>query len=362
MLPIAQTFSIDKSLKEAPPKNPKGLKFLKRVVVDLDKDLIIDDDKQARHKHCHADHVRDIHDSMSINGWIYNQQPPWGTFDTKSMKYILHDGFHRTHAAKKSNWHNILLDVYEAESNLATVIYQLKSNENHTPKRGSDEGDIVNAALQAMRDKLLASDDNSIREFVKETAGHLSKHKKETILVKIKNSCPDSKYRTYFTKGVGPNNLSTACKYEFGIPYGGDANYHDTGAFGYVTTEKTGRMTMMNAIKLMAETYEDQKIGVFTENKIPPVLIFAYIEAPGHNFTLREQREVWQNSFNKTLELLKSFFEFQTGKKFDKDFPIKFGGFLPQLIDKDPAKGGNPIETTIVDINSKSVDWKKLLK
>lgn len=361
-LPLNTKFLVEKSLKEAPPKIPKGMKFSKRIVVNLDKDLIIDDKRQRRYKHCHADHVRDIADSMTINNWIYSQQPPWGIYDSKSGKYILYDGFHRTHAAKKSNWSEIPFDVYETESELATVIHQLKSNENHTPKRGSDEGDIVNAALDAIRDKILADDDISIRDFVNDTAGHLSKHKKEGVLIKIKNSCASNKFRTYFTKGVGPNNLSTACKYEFVIPYGGDANYNDTGAFGYVTTEKTGRMTMMNAIKLMAETYEEQKIGVFTGSKIPPVIIFAYIEAPGHNRSLREQREDWQNSFTRTLDLLKSFFEFQTGKKFDKDFPIMFGGFLPQLIDKDPSKGGNPIESTIVDINSKPLDWKKLIK
>lgn len=362
-LPIPNTFKVEKSLKEAPPLSPKGLKFVERRVVDLDTDLIINDDSQARHKHCHSDHVCDINDSMVNWGWIYTQQPPWGILDKNTKKFVLKDGFHRAHAAKKSNWTSMLFDVYEPTSDLSTVIFQLKSNQNKTPKRGSDAGDIVNAALQAQRDKLLPADDQSIKDFIEETASHLSAAKKAEIFVKIKNSLPDSKFRTYLVKGVGPNNLSSACKYEFEIPYGGDANYKDTGYFGYVTTEKTGRMTLMNAIKLISETYENKKLGIFTGPQIPSVVIFAYIEAPGHNKTLREQREDWLISFNKTLNLLKSFFEYQAGVDIDtKDFPIKFGGFLPQLIDKDPTKGGNPIETTIVNINSKPIDWKTIVK
>lgn len=360
-LPITQTFSIDKSLKEAPPAKPQGLTFVKRVVVNIDNDIIMHDDNQARHKNCNKDHIRDINDSFDNFGWIYTQLPPWGVWDPHSKKLVLKDGFHRTHAAKKSRWTEILFDVYTAESELDTVIWQLQSNQNRLPKKGSDEGDIVNAALQAIRDKLLTTDDAAIEDFVKNAAAHLSNYKKEDIFVKIKTSSPDCKYRTYLSKGVGPNNIDTACRYEFEIPYGGDANYHNTQAFGYVTTEKTGRMTVMNAIKLISEYYRDQKNTVFT-GKIPPVLIFAYIEAPGHKKSLREQRFDWQNSFNNTLELLKLFFEHQTGTAPVNDFPIKFGGFLPQLIDKDPHKGGNPKESTIVDINGVPFDWKELMK
>lgn len=361
VLPIPHTFSLEKSLREAPPKAPDGLTFVKRVIAKIDDDIIMNDDNQARHKNCNKDHICDINDSFDNFGWIYSQQPPWGVWDKHSKKLVLKDGFHRTHAAKKSNWDSIPFDIFSSESELDTMIYQLQSNQNRLPKKGSDEGDIVNAALQAIRDKLLTSDDASVEDFVDKSAAHLSAYKRKDIFVKIKNSSPDCKYRTYLSKGVGPNNLDAACKYEFVIPYGGDSNYNDTGAFGYVTTEKTGRMTMMNAIKLISEYYRDNKNGVFN-GKIPPVLIFAYIEAPGHKKSLREQRADWLNSFNNTLELLKLFFEYQTGDMPEKAFPIKFGGFLPQLIDKDPSKGGNPKETMIVDINGKPFDWKELLK
>lgn len=355
---MTPNFDITQSLRLAPPRAPNGVTWKERVVLDIENDIVVDDKNQARHKNCNADHVCDIHDSFVENGWIYTEQPPWGTWDPVLKKFVLKDGFHRVHGGKKSGWEKIIVDIFSPDSDLDEILFQLKSNENHTPKKGSDAGDIINAALTAIQSKHLADDDQSIRLFIKKAASHLSKNRREEIYVKIKNSSPDNKFRTYLSKGVGRNNITAACKHEFKIPYGGDANYSDTQAFGYVTTEKTGRMTLMNAIKLIAEKQEDMKRGLFNVNKIPDVHIFAYIEAPGHNKSLREQREEWMNSFNKTLESLKKFCEYQTGSSLKEDFPIKFSGFLPQLIDKDPNKGGNPVETTIVDVNHIPVNWK----
>lgn len=359
-LPVNLKLSVEKSLKEAPPKRPKGMKHIRRVLANIDKDIILFDEDQMRHKNCHADHVRDIMDSLNNFWWQYDQQPPWGIWDPKINKIVVKDGFHRTNAAKKCNWGEILVDVFESDSELATVEYQLISNQVICPKKGSEKGDVVNAILTSICDKNLADDESTIRDFIDITATHLSKHMREQVFIDVMNSCSSSKYRTYLTKGFGKNNLATACRHEFEIPYGGDTNFNDTGAFGYVTTEKTGRMTMMNAIKLIAEYYRDKQNGVYV-GKIPPVLIYAYMEAPGHKKSLSEQRIDWKNSFDNTLELLKVFFEYHTGQ-LPEDFPIKFAGFLPQLIDKDPSKGGNPAETTIVDINGKPFNWKKLIK
>jgi hypothetical protein len=353
-------FDIDQSLKFAPPIKFKGMNFLKRIIVDLDNDIVVDDDNQARHKNCIKDHVCNIADSYKQNGWIYTQTPPWAVWDAKAKKYVLKDGFHRLHAAKTANWNKMLLDVYLPESKLDERLFQLHCNQNHTPKRGSDSGDIVNSALAAIREGELANDELSVREFVMIAGKHLSKNRRESIFIDIMNSSASSKYRVYLAKGIGNNNVKAACKYEFKIPYEGDANFKDTGAYGYVTTEKTGRMTLMNAIKLLAEKHVDAKKGLFKTNKIPNVLIYAYMEAPGHTKTLREQREDWVYSFDKTLKSLQDFCEMQTGMPVSK-FPIKFAGFLPQLIDNDPAKGGNPVETDIVDINSKPVDWRQLV-
>ena len=360
VLPITVKLNVHKSLKEAPPKHPRGLHHNKRMLAKIDRDIVLYDEYQMRHKNCNSDHVCDIADSFYNFSWQYDQQPPWGVWDNNLNKLVVMDGFHRINAAKKCNWDEILVDVFESDSDLATIEYQLQSNQVICPKKGSDKGDIVNAALNAIRDKILAADDSSIKNFVDNAAAHLSYHMKEQIFIDVKNSSPDCKYRTYLTKGFGTNNLATACRYEFEIPYGGDANYNDTGYFGYVTTEKTGRMTMMNAMKLIAEYYRDKENGVFN-GKIPSVLIFAYMEFPGHKKSLSEQRIDWKNSFDNTLELLKLFFEYHTGH-LPEDFPIKFAGFLPQLIDKDPSKGGNPSETTIVDINGKPFNWKKLIK
>lgn len=353
-------FDVELSLKLAPPLKSRGMHFVKRIVVNPDQDVILDDDEQARHKNCNKDHVCAITDSFTENGWIYTQTPPWCTWDDKSKKYVLKDGFHRFHAAKSSNWNQMILDVYESDSKLSERIFKLKCNQNHTPKLGSINGDVVNSALEAIRKGELADDETSVRDFIKETAGHLSKNKRENVFVDVMNSSSNNRYRVYLSKGVGNSNIKAACRHEFQIPYEGDTNFKNTGAYGYVTTEKTGRMTLMNAIKLLAARHVDIKKGTFKDNSVPNVLIFAYIEAPGHKKTIREQREEWMFSFEKTLQSLRDFCEMQTGMSVEK-FPIKFAGFLPQLIDNDPTKGGNPIETTIVDIDSKPVNWKKLV-
>jgi hypothetical protein len=354
-------FDIARSLHEAPALKQNGMIWKTRKVLHIENDCVIDTEHQARHKGTHAEHRNDIRDSFENNGWIYTQSPPIVVWDEKIGKYILHDGFTRTNTLGELGCEYVVADIYVPKNPLALEILKLKANQNHLPKRGSDQGDIINSALKCIKDKFLANDQKSVESFVNETASHLSKSRRQSIINDIMNRQGNSKYKTYLMKGVGDHNLTNNAKNVLEIPYGGDANYTDTGYFGYVTTEKTARMTISNSIKLLKQVLDDMRTGTGAYShltELPEVRIFAYFESPGKK-DLREQRLDWLQAFQSTLDSIVAICEYMTDSKSKKKFPIKFGGFLPQLIDADPTKNGEKKETTIVDANGKPFNWKK---
>ncbi len=354
------TFDIERSLKEAPPFQADGMRWVERKVIEIKEDAVVDTDYQARHKGTSSDHRALLQNSFENNGWLYDQFPVLSIWDAKVKKYIVHDGFTRINALGALNCKFVVTDVYVALNPLALEIAKLKLNQVHTPKKGSDAGDIVNAAINCINKKCLASDVDSIKRFVNETASHLSPKRRRIILNNIVNQQTSSKYRVYLVKGIGDHNVADVAKTEFNIPYGGDANYDDTGYFGYITTEKTARMTISNSVKLLKQVLDDMRIGSGKYShltELPEVKIFAYMETPGMS-DLRTQRQAWLHSFKETLDSLRIFCEYMTDSKSKKKFPITFGGFLPQLIDADPTKNGNKKETAIVDENGHPFDWK----
>lgn len=354
------TFDIKRSLREAPPLKPRGMKWIERKVINIENDAVVDTEHQARHKGTHADHKNDLRDSFENNGWLYDEQPILVVWDSKNKKYIVHDGFTRINATNDLGCQHIVADVYQPENPLSLEISKLNLNKVDKPKRGSDAGDITNSALNCINKKYLASDLKSVTDFVNETGSHLSKSRRQTIINDVMNRQGNSKYRVYLVKGVGDHNVSNAAANEFKIPYGGDANYDDTGYFGYITTEKTARMTISNAIKLLKQVLDDieHKSGAYGHLKeLPEVKIFAYFENPGKT-PLREQRQNWLIAFQNTLDSIVAICEYMTDSKSNKKFPIAFGGFLPQLIDADPKKKGIKKETTVVDVDGKPFDWK----
>lgn len=354
------TFDIKKSLHEAPPVKHTGMRWIERKIVHVKNECVTDVANQARQKGTNVDHKNDIRDSFENNGWLYDQLPPMAVWDHKVHKYILHDGFHRINTTEELGCDYMVIDVYQPATPLDLAIAKLVMNAVDYPKKGSEAGDIVYAALDCIKNKSLATDHDSITYFVNKTAKHLSKRRRQVIINDVLNRQGNNKYRTYFAKGIGDHSLLNAAKNEFEIPYGGDANYKDTGYFGYVTTEKTARMTLSNSIKLLKQVLDDMKTGTGAYShltELPKVKIFAYFENPGKK-NLREQRQDWLNAFDNTLESIVAICEYMTDSKSNKSFPIEFGGFLPQLVDADPTKKGVKKETTIVDVDGKSFNWK----
>lgn len=355
------TFDIARSLHEAPPIKQKDMIWKTRKIIHIEDECVVDTEHQARHKGTHSEHMCDLRDSFQNNGWIYTQTPPIVVWDEKINKYVLHDGFTRTNAIGDLGCKYVVVDLYVPKNPLALEIMKLKANQNHFPKRGSDQGDIVHSALKCINEKCLANDLSSVEAFVNETASHLSKSRRQSIINDIMSRQGNSKYKTYLMKGVGDHNLTNNAKNVLEIPYGGDANYADTGYFGYITTEKTARMTISNSIKLLKQVLDDMRTGTGKYShltELPEVRIFAYFESPGKK-DLREQRLDWLQAFQSTLDSIVAICEYMTDSKSKKKFPIKFGGFLPQLIDPDPKKNGEKKESTIVDANGKTFNWKK---
>lgn len=353
-------FDIKKSLREAPPVSYEDMNWKARKVLHKDQ-YVVDSENQARQKGTHADHKCDIRDSFENNGWIYSQVPPFATWDPVVSKHVLQDGFTRSNALAELDCEYIVVDVYQPENPLALERSKMMANRLDLPKRGSDAGDIVSNVLKCIKNKYMASDYDSVRTFVNVVASHLSYSRRRIIVNDIMNQQGDSRYRTYLVKGQGDHNLAHNAKNVLEIPYGGDENYDDTGYFGYITTEKTARMTIANSIKLLKQVLDDMESGTGKYSdltELPEVRIFAYFESPGRK-PLREQREDWLNAFESTLESIVAICEYMTESSSKKKFPIKFGGFLPQLIDPDPKKNGGRKETTIVDAQGKPFNWRK---
>jgi hypothetical protein len=337
-------FDVEKSLKMCPPRQFKGARFVKRIVINRDK-VTFPEHEQTRVLSVKQDNVISIRDSLSINGWIHTEQPPFGYVDPNNKdRFVGISGYNRDAAMSQLEWQTMIFDVYEFDSPLAKRIAKTSANQHRTPFSPNTKEDLVKQVISAIKENEIDDNQKSIKDLIAIIADDKTDKEKKIIYDTVmKRKGGSDTIRTYHT---GKGEYSTEeIAIDLKLPYKGDAHLKLSGELGYIGQIKTPKTVLFDA-KVMSSTYNNAKVA-----------FLGFIDKPGEQPKIYEQRKQFQNDFEKfirqdakfVLNILKTYGVKTTLDEVLGKYPIYFKGFLPQVITPDANKGGRPKEETLVD-------------
>ena len=344
-------FNEQESLRLAPPKYPKGIKFVKRIVLNRDK-VTYPKEKNPRVLNLVAEKIPEIRDSFLANGYVHTCQPPTVKVDPNNKNHFIGlSGYHRNAAAEQANWDTMIYDVLEFDSPLSERTHRIVTNHVFTPSSPNTTEDLVKQVKEAVANNEIPDIENEIKSFIDIIAADKPESTRQKIYKRFKESRSPSDTLLCYHSGTGENSTAAYAKKQ-GLPYGGKANWKTTGRFGYITKESTPRITLHDA-KVLSRRNGDVMIE-----------IYGYISSPIDGQALLRQRKEYKESFDKFIEndclMIQHYLSF-----FDvhvplidivKRHPVKLIGFLPQDITPDSTNGGLPKEQGIVDVDGNGVN------
>jgi hypothetical protein len=338
-------YDVEKSLRMAPPKQFKGAKFVKRIIVNRDK-ITFPEEEQTRVLSIKQDNVIAIRDSLEINGWIHTEQPPFGYVDPNNKDRLIGvSGFNRDAAMSQLDWSTIIFDIYEFDSPLAKRIAKTSANHHRTPFSSNTREDLIKQVICAIKESEIDGDEKTIKNLIDIIADDKSSKEKKNIYDSVmKRKGGSDTIRTYHT---GEGEYSTQeIAVDLKLPYKGDIHFKLSSELGYIGSIKTPKTTLFDA-KAVSSTYNNAKVA-----------FIGFIDKPGEQPKIYEQRKQFKESFSAfirqdakfVLHILKLYGVKTTLDDVISNYPIHFKGFLPQVITPDSNKGGRPKEETLVDV------------
>jgi hypothetical protein len=343
-------FDVEVSLKYAPPKKYKGARFIKRIVVNRDK-VRFPLSEQIRVLSVKQKNVSEIRDSLEVNGWLHTEKPPVVEIDPDDKtRFIGISGFNRNAAMDQLGWDTMMVDVYEFNTPLAKRIAKSQENHHNRPFSPNTKEDLIKQVILALKNGEILSTETAIRELVEELALDKTEQEKKKIFDSvIKRKGGSDTLRTYHT-GKGQYSTSEIAL-DLKIPFSGDTHFKLSGELGYINPSPTPKTTLHDAKKLSSE-YGGKKVA-----------FIGYIDKPSEQPKIFQQRKDYKEKFDNflrqdaqfVLNVLKSFNVKTNIEEVISRYPIYFKGFLPQVITPDNSKGGNPKETTLVDVDGNTV-------
>jgi hypothetical protein len=345
---------VQESLKQSPPKYPKGVTFKKRVVLKRGKNGVVSypPTNNPRQLDVVLSSVPDLRDSLSVNGYIYTCSPPTIKIDPNNKdRFVGLSGYHREAAAEQLGWETMIYDVLEFDSPLDERIHRTTSNHHRTPSLPNTVLDIVKQVKESVANNEIRNDDTDIKNLISILASDKTKKVQTQIFKKFREHISTSStIRNYHTDGGDRSTIEFAEQHN--IPFGGDARLAQTGKLGYITGIKTPKTTLYDAKKL-SRAYGGKDVEIYAWIKDNPK------EAPA----IYSQREEWKLKFDEfILEDCKEiqFILKKLGFKVSLNdilavHPLKFKGFLAQDISPNPLDNGNPKEFGVVDIHGNKI-------
>jgi hypothetical protein len=339
-------FDVTHSLKESPPKYPKYVRFIKRIVVNRKK-IDWSSIYQPKAGIYDVENVASIRISYQEHGLLYNEEVQVATPSTTSSKEFEGiSGFQRNEAQSVLGWEYVIVDIVEYNSPLDRRIHSYQSNHIFAPRIGNTKVDIEYGVGEAIKaGELDSADEKAIKSFISLTAADFSEGERKAIFKKVQ-------------KGLGihahlkrlDSSLANALCAKLGLQYGGVKNKNAAG-IAYAKGNGDSKTLYFDSLK------SSVKFG-WSE-----VIIYGFIPDPTHS-TLAGLRNEWMEKFNELTEFHYSI----SAKTCDKDIgtvrdygrcPFVFGGFLPQ--DVTPIGADKvPKEIGLVDVKGRAMSSPKL--
>ena len=338
-------FDVEQSKKLCAPNYPRGVKFIKRIV--LDRSLVTyRDTDNVRVLKQKTDEIRPLMDSFTVNGYLHTQNPPTIKIDPdNSSRFIGLSGFHRDLASSLLGWKTMIYDVLEFENPKAEQLHKTQTNHHKCPALSMTEADVIKQLKEAVNNKIVANDDSELIIFLDELAADKTEKTRAKIFKKFRKHVGTSTtLMTYHSSGGASSTEEFAVKYS--LPLNGDKRKVQTGKLGYANDTPTPKTSLVSAKKLSAE-YGGE-----------PVYFYTWIPDPKEAPALYRQREDCKKRFDDFMMEEYNFIQKlveKCGMKLEiedikNQHPFKFGGFYAQDITPCSEKHGRPKEEGVVDI------------
>lgn len=346
---VNPNFNKERSLELSPPNYPKGVRWIKRIIVSR---TAIDWSVRYQPKAGIYDtkNVAKLRLSYSEHGFLYDEPVQVVTPSTTSDKEFEGiGGFQRNSAQKLLDWEFTIVDVVEFDSALERRIFAFETNHIFAPRVGNTKIDIAKGLEEAIKaGEVDQTKDDEVRYFIDRAAADLPESERKTLYTNARK-----KFGKFVNLKPLDGNLANEDAKTLGLQYSGVRN-KDVDGIAYVKEHGDSKTLYFDGLK-MSLKYGGEKVTVY-----------GYIADPTPK-TLAGDRAEWLTKFNNLID-----FHYQVVSQASGDdiattrlsawCPFVFGGFLPQ--DITPIGSDNtPKETGLVDENGRAfnvVDLKKV--
>ena len=350
---MKQLFDIELSLKLSPPRYPKGVRFVKRIVIQRSS-VTYSTNHQVRQLNVDQKRIPEIRDSFLVRGWVHSEPVPTVKVDPNNKnRFLGRSGWHRDAAASAAGWDTMIYDVLEFDSPLDERIHMNSTNPAGLPYVPVTKQDLIKQVKEAVANKEIPNEDGEIKKFISLIASHQTEEYHDNIFANFRKHISHSAtLLVYRTQGSGEGTTREYAE-TFNLPFQGDAFYNKTHRLGYITSETTPKTVLFEAHKLHRQ-YKGLKVE-----------IYAFIDKPIENPKLNEQRAIFKEKFERFImeDCLSIQFEMmQLGynipiEEIRRVHPVVFMGFLHQDVSPNEHDSGNPLEYGIVDENGNKKDF-----
>ena len=345
---------IDESKKKCPPKEFKDATYKGTYVVPRGS-IRYDLKKQPRDKGFDPQHVNNLENSHTVNGYINGTERPIVEFDQDNTEESALEGvsgFNRNEVYTRTGQDVVMVDIYVFHTPRARLIARNTSNHHLTPALNQTKNDYIKEVCNAVDSGWIQSTKDDIDELVDEIASDKTTEMRLYIKRTCYNNCQTfPNFLTYNSSGSkkSSNTLPGFCVAknlpQSGIEHRSKKELKAQGYILYFAAQGDNKATWARAI------INSIRFGI-------PVLIIGYAaERPKDG--LKIFRKEWIKDYIETKELFIKFAKNiinDGGDEFNEsNFEIKIAGFLPQYIKANPEDSGKPTETEVVDIDGNPV-------
>lgn len=386
-----------------------GSRFVKRIVVEVAK-LYLGKQPARQEDSTEAQNAKRILTSFQERGFvptdsgqgiIVERIPDIDQVNQRSPRYNKEfdvvAGFHRTEAhnalrQKDTFWSYTIVDVYEYDTPLARQIHAGATNTHYTYRAPSNESDIRHQIDYVLEEGLLLNDETAIQQFVESIAAHMPKKTREKIVNGALKRLPaqlanGNQLRSLTSTTSDTDKLidtkSThrlARAMDLPVRFGsGVSRTILPNSYGDIQTYFTDEGSVEKALAGGTAAWFDEGC--------PPdkyIHVAQYVntrelrqthqnpralEETRTDYWKKAQTQMEQHYTVMVVQHQRLLDAFNLPRISDEDLrahvikhcPVVLSGFLPQVTNPDPMKGGMAIETTMVGPKGLPYDYKPAL-
>tara|TARA_R100001377_G_scaffold42051_1_gene23716 strand:+ start:477 stop:1529 length:1053 start_codon:yes stop_codon:yes gene_type:complete len=344
-------FNKERSLELSPPDYPKGVRWIKRIIIKRDSN-----DWSVRYQPkagiYDKKNVAKLRLSYGEHGFLYDEPVQVVTPSTTSDKEFEGiGGFQRNSAQELLEWEFTIVDVVEFDSALERRIFAFETNHIFAPRVGNTKIDIIYGVKEAIKAdpfELDQTDDNAVKSFINRAAADLSESERNSIFKTVRKE-----FGKFANLKPLDGSLANKLAKNLGLQFAGVKN-KDADGIAYVKEHGDSKTLYYDGLKM--------SLKHFGKN----VTVYGYVADPTPN-KLAGDRAEWLEKFNNLVDFHYLVVSQASGDdiattRLSAWCPFVFGGFLPQ--DITPIGSDNtPKEAGLVDENGRAfnvVDLKKV--